>query len=425
MQEVDWKRQPVPRRTEIDRSVFAGKLRDVSLPEAESLASYAATPKWYSPSAANLAQPTCDLDVCAALWRDDFESADMLWLSCLMAGSPIMVRHCDWPADKWCLSLGRFGGTMALGWPVDVHSWVEPPTPAVPSSQYMMLSEKVDTPEHLEPLIVIDEEKWLAMPVRFMGPLHQAVSQLGVDFKKLKGAVRMSGDGPAEALVKTQARQGFPGATKALLTKLVKHRGLDSDILEKTLFGLLWCLVKDIVGADDEKTLAIVHRRAKSRKANSAELLELGECIEMVSKSDQKDIREESRALRREEEEASEFKAEYKAKKKEVKKHRLKGKVCNPRAKGGPLHGIRASKFPIGKLTQKQVQTYAPPRSHTWRSSRGSWQVHLKPHPRKSRFWAIDGEQEAARFVLRYAWHHFLEDHDLDVSDCPFAGLLG
>mgnify|MGYP000556345394 CR=1 FL=1 len=67
----------------------------------------------------------------------------------------------------------------------------------------------------------------------------------------------------------------------------------------------------------------------------------------------------------------------------------------------------------------------APPTAPTWRSvAQGNWQIHLKPYPRKSRAWALDGEEEAAKYVLKYAWDLWLQDNELGRGQCPITGLF-
>ena len=141
------------------------------------------------------------------------------------------------------------------------------------------------------------------------------------------------------------------------------------------------------------------------------------------AQGDKKDVKEHSKAATQQEQERQEFRKEYRVKKRIIRG--ASGKEKAAKAKRELAKAYKVKKFPVGLLAQKTVQAFAPPKAHTWRSAQGSWQIHLKPWPRKSRSWALEGEEEAARFVLKYAWIKFLKNANLDSKDCPFSGLLG
>ncbi len=65
-----------------------------------------------------------------------------------------------------------------------------------------------------------------------------------------------------------------------------------------------------------------------------------------------------------------------------------------------------------------------PPGAFVWRGRHGSWAAHLKPWPRISRSWAIQGHKEALLHVLRGVWRLWLVDNFLTTDDCPIAGLF-
>ena len=90
-----------------------------------------------------------------------------------------------------------------------------------------------------------------------------------------------------------------------------------------------------------------------------------------------------------------------------MKKRSLVPALFGKRAKGKPAvkdsHGAAKRLWPEGKYSQKDVQALVPPGAHSWRASAGAWHVHLPPYPRKSRAWGIEGEEAAAKFILRHA----------------------
>ena len=95
-------------------------------------------------------------------------------------------------------------------------------------------------------------------------------------------------------------------------------------------------------------------------------------------------------------------------------------------AAGGAKHGLKKCKFPAGVLSREQVQAMAPPGCYVWNSrAQGNWQARPEGHPRKSRAWAIAGEEEACKFVMRHVWTFWLSDDGLAEAQCPIAGLLG
>eukprot|EP00959_Pyramimonas_sp_CCMP1952_P342711 7179713-Pyramimonas_sp.AAC.1 len=87
-------------------------------------------------------------------------------------------------------------------------------------------------------------------------------------------------------------------------------------------------------------------------------------------------------------------------------------------------------KTPIGHddLPQAQAKLLLPPGATVWRGNQvGSWQVHVKPHPRHSERWAKHGNNSynAMLAAVRFAWSQWLGDHMLDSKDCPIDGSWG
>lgn len=127
-----------------------------------------------------------------------------------------------------------------------------------------------------------------------------------------------------------------------------------------------------------------------------------------------------------------EFEGEYKQRKTQVVDKKKKRAAASAESHGrsaqsadGPLDGFpRLVIFPVSALAKIEVQRLAPPGIYTWRCAHVSWQVHPKPFPRKSRQWALEGEEAAAKYRLRYAWALHLKLHGIPTAQCPVTGLF-
>ncbi len=78
-------------------------------------------------------------------------------------------------------------------------------------------------------------------------------------------------------------------------------------------------------------------------------------------------------------------------------------------------------------ISQQEVKVYLPPGASIWRANfDGSWQSHLKGHPRHTERWAHhEGSSlNAALASCRFQWDQWLEDNGLDRSSCPIEGLF-
>lgn len=184
------------------------------------------------------------------------------------------------------------------------------------------------------------------------------------------------------------------------------------------------CCLTWSTGEPDDAVLDILRARLAPKEMNVGELLQIGDAIEVLDKGDQADITKQTKALQADEVERCEFRRHFE-KKRVASRSSARSRGSSSNARKSPLTGIRKRPMPkLGELTQVGVQSLAPPGAHSWKSSQGSWQIHLPPFPRKSRSWAIEGEQEAARFVLRYAWRLYLQSQGVAESACPIVGLL-
>lgn len=97
----------------------------------------------------------------------------------------------------------------------------------------------------------------------------------------------------------------------------------------------------------------------------------------------------------------------------------------NPRS---PLAGHRTPpELPPRARLQAEAKTLLPPGAYMWMGRQsGTWQSHLPPrHRRFSQSWsAAGGHDEACLGAIRDAWHKFLGDNHMKISQCPIKGLF-
>lgn len=404
--------------------MFRPQLKDRTEKDLVKIASRSSSTQWYSPGPTLACQPIADVKIASLCAETDGRhTLGRAWLSAFLDGATVALRHRSWQAGRWALSLGQYGSLLAIGWPLVLRSWQGD---LGWKGIYFEISQTVRTAEDLVWLLVVDESEWEAHEVTFRSPLHQALVRRSFDFDRGRAsALRLEPTGPAQPLLSVIARQAFNMVGKALLVKLARHLGL-ATMSPASLFEVLWDLVKHATQEDDAACLEILAARLSSKQMNIGELLEIGDAAEGLDPGDQRDLKRQSKLTAAEEAERNEFKRHYDGNRAAVGSRRGgSASSAGARRQPTPLSGIKKRKMPrLGELTQASVQALVPPGAHAWKSATGSWQIHLPPWPRKSRAWAINGEQEAARFVLRYAWQLWLESNNLEESRCPIAGLF-
>ena len=419
---VSWRSEPTPRGMSLPKSMFRPSMQNVSDPRLHEIQGRMRKTPWYSPSPCNICQPICDMVVSKIaadcnLWH----LLDKAWLSALLTTEPVAVRHVDWPLDDWSVSLGQFGSSLALGWPLVRHCWMQNQNYDW-SSTWFSFSEKVLSHKDLKWLLIVDETKWLVMNLSLSSPLDQMLRHPGFDFDHGRlASIRLEPKGPAKPLLQHSAEMAFVSVSKLVLVKLAGYLGMSTGS-SSTTFQLLFDLVTHITQLNENDVLLILKKRLGQQEINVSELLNLGDNIEILDKADQSDITKERKSHKASELSRAEFAQEFKAKRIAVS-HARSGPSSTSSSK--PLAKYKKVKMPkVGHLTQPWVQSNCPPGCLCWKSSEGSWQVHLPPWPRKSRSWNIEGEEAAAKFVLKYAWELYLNDLNLPLSRCPIIGLF-
>jgi hypothetical protein len=415
---IDYQNVSVPSGCSLSKKRFRPTFKQQSI-NIKSIISASPSPSWYSPGASNQPQRYADLEITElAVLRGDVCSAEDAWLTCLVDSPSMLVRRKTETNDAtWMLSTRvSFDGHSAFGWPTKI---VDIPDAGV------FLFPRTDVKE-LHWIVVFDVNEWEAAPYKDLSPVALQLMHPNVDPHLFTQPLWQNGD--PEDLMTFAAHRAFWKIPKPTLQKLATHAKMDFD-RSWTFFKLLYEIVKFILKCSDEAALKICAMRAKSGNVSWEELLKVDAAADLLEKSDQDELKKTKKSYEKEKVEKEDFRLELvkekvrvgRAKAKALAKASAKAKAAAAKAKPKLNNHL----LPVGILSQFDVQKFAPPGSHTWRSRHGSWQVHLPPAPRRSRSWLKYGEREAAVLILQYAWEVYLEAHDMAVDACPIKGLFG
>lgn len=176
-------------------------------------------------------------------------------------------------------------------------------------------------------------------------------------------------------------------------------------------------LVQSILNCSEDEALAIVGlrlaRMGRTRTVAAGELMQLEDGLDLCTPDDRRQIEEEQRAVRHDEEDFKTLLEQY-----TLARSRLsKGK---PRASHAP-HA------PLPKdIKQSEVRRFCPPGASIWRNNlQGGWCGHCPPYARTSCLSSLaGGERAALEAVLRTLWRQFVTLEGLDLSACTIVGLF-
>ena len=161
------------------------------------------------------------------------------------------------------------------------------------------------------------------------------------------------------------------------------------------------------------------------------DLLEDESIIEFFDHKDQAGMETELKAIKNQREARSEYKQSFSAAKTKL----LGVKIVRAASKSmhrGLAKGKHPAKMPEWKtsaddLAQSVARQYLPPGSSIWRANTvGAWQCHTPPHARHSEPWSKHNgsSHQAMKACVRWAWSHYLADHDLTQDQCPIQGIF-
>ena len=124
------------------------------------------------------------------------------------------------------------------------------------------LNADVKSVTELKLLFVVDPDEWQAQAFSFTSPATQCRRRPLFDFAHgRRVAIRMEPQGLKQNLLQFAAGQAFGKIAKPIVTKLLKHLGMEVMSGEK-LFDLLWSLLQAVLPtASDDDLLAILGKR--------------------------------------------------------------------------------------------------------------------------------------------------------------------
>lgn len=172
-----------------------------------------------------------------------------------------------------------------------------------------------------------------------------------------------------------------------------------------------------ILNSIEDEALAIVGlrlaRMGRARTVAAGELMRLEDGLDLCTPDDRRQIEEEQRAVRHDEEDFNSLLEQY-----TLARSRL--------SKGKP----RASHCPHAPLPQEikqsEVRRFCPRGASIWRNNlQGGWCGHCPPYMRTSCLSAlVGGERAAPEGVLRTLWRQYATLEGQDLSACTVLGLF-
>ena len=314
------------------------------------------------------------------------------------------------------MSLGDVNSTVLMGWKVKSHAGASPGDPEL----YTMEDDLGG--EHIKYFSVFDAMEFDAVPIAWRSPISM---QLG-GIRLASPRIAAMATGPLENLLQVAARSAFWSLPLTSIRAIAKHYQVEAPA-GGALYETLRDLVCHVLKISEEQASDILLLRTFKKTINTDEFLE----IEGAEASfDQQTKETVDRTLQKQEaadNEIKDFKNSLKIARK--KKYKLSDNVAlNKSNKRSPLYQYKGPCIWPSDLPSQQVaKTLMPPNCYLWRSysAPGSWQAHLKPHPRRSySFNTNGGAHGALRAITQHVWTLYLEDYGLDVSACPVAGLF-
>lgn len=409
-----------PLSTKLSPDCFKPSMSGGSLPFQEVCGTSGAT-SWYSPSATNVNTPFADLQAL----RDASIGASFSLLSSASAGAICQTAHrfvfCqratpDSPPsdqDEWFFAMWQWPDSACLVWPAERRF--------SPGPERKLYFEPVLASLARPKLItVFNLKRIFACEIKWRSWLWQYLS-----FPEWRSTLKVTIKAFAEPelpIIKLAATKAFWSMSRCEVLNFCSQQGI--HVRDHTsMYSVLADVVGGILGADEERTLAVLSQRlADDEMCNeySAAIQEVEEAAEVLETSDKEAMEAEkkgaaSRLAAREEfkqiyvDEARKFRI---AREKEAKKRRKKAEPSGKK------------QMPT-ELTQAVARTMIPPDTSIWRGTvNGSWQGHCRPFCRIHESWKKSSEPEAMRRVIKTLWEQWLAKNGMTAADCPWEGLL-
>ena len=228
--------------------------------------------------------------------------------------------------------------------------------------------------------------------------------------------------------MKVAAREAFWDLKLDYLHALCEHVDVDDITRSSGLFDTLFAMVSTTLELDEAKTLDILVKRLcrvdDTTQHCTDALLTFDYEIGHLAAEDAKDLEGSKKSAKRKGKVAQEFQAAWVGKRKSLGPDGPKLGDAAKWAKGNKLFS-KYPPYPKSMPSQRDAAKLAPPGCAVWRGlANGSWQYHLKPHPRRSFSWMKHGSPEqSCRVMLQSAWELYLMTMGLPKSLCPVPDL--
>lgn len=243
----------------------------------------------------------------------------------------------------------------------------------------------------------------------------------------MASAVRRCEDLAPRPLLEIVALKGFFNMGKTFLSDLAGVVGCHLPAGVDTVQSLVTMVMK-ILNCDSFDALHHLRHRVATNQASTSfcsELLELDDIGHVLTREDEKTMRETQRQARDDLHAARQFRAEFTKAQQEAAAARAKAKP-KPKAANKKKKPVAEWRMPLAsEISQDQAKKYIPPGASIWRSRyTGAWCSHLPPFPRCSRNWNKWGESESLRLNLVDLWQNYCMAEGIDEKDCPLRGVL-
>lgn len=318
--------------------------------------------EYYSPGAAALHTPFCDLAFIEfAIRNEQIPDMARIWQNQLLNGCSFLVRRKGAQPGPWLFSLGSFGPTAAVGWPARRM----PASDADPDRLCFAFDEKVVSLEDSYFVCLLDLGEYEGLQYEWRSLAWQQAS-----WGSHMGQVVAVVSGCAKDILTIAAEAAFWDLPRPILAKIASMQGILVQSGDST-FQVLQKLVTGILGCGADAALDILKRRQGPNDACLESFLTADAGLEVLVKSDEKAAKSAQKVTKVSEDEHLCFRKEYKAQRKvralEVAKALAKSRKGAATAKVAPTPALQRPPIPEGSPEQFDMKLLLPPGASIWR----------------------------------------------------------
>lgn len=378
---------------------------------------------FYSPSATNSTTPDGDLGLLRdAAAAGDVRLASKAWLGCLFDYKHEFVwEHTSADGSKmWVLPLVHLPDSAVLAHRCEKVS-------VAGCNEEFFTPLVLDAPVTIGVFELGDHVRGCSIKARsWMWQLAnlQNCAQL------LTPAIRFFRSADIEPVHKLACRSGFWKLSRPVIQDIARYFSI--AIPEgQSMLDLLTTMASSLLGASEEETLRIAHRRVVMLNDDtlfSEELLKVDDAIQLLDSNDHEEFCREQKAAQRTVTERDEVSAEYHRRATELRVRAAKSKSKDgKRRRVGDAPGAKFPKVlpPISTIPQAHAKLFIPPGSSIWRGlGRGEWWGHFAPYSRTRAAWSRYGEAGAMHEVIKRLWRQHNQFHGHPLEECPISGVF-